>query len=169
MDREKYHVRPFRDSDYEAYALLRNQYRPARPLDGPELRTRVKAYLATGGVRRWYLVVEAASGRPVAQAAFDQRSYNFHPRKFWVNVVVAPEHQGRGIGRTLALRLEEEARQHDALVLWSEVRADFERGVEFFRRQGFQELRRRRLSRLDLDAANVDRLPDRTASLRSRA
>ena len=167
MDPEKYHVRPFRDSDYEAYALLRNQYRPARPLNGPELRSRTKASLATGGVRRWYLVVEAASGRPVAQAALDQRSTNFHPQKFWVNIVVAAEHQGRGIGRTLARLLEGEAGKHDAIVLWSEVRADVERGVEFFQRQGFQELRHRRLSRLDLEAANVDRLPDRTAALRS--
>ena len=167
MNPEQYTVRPFLDSDYEAYARLRNRYRPARPLSAVELRFRSEAYLARGGVRCWFLAVEAASGRPVAHAALDQRSYNFHPRKFWANVVVAPDHQGRGLGRALALRLEEEARRHDAIVLWAEVRTDLDRGVAFFLRQGFHELRRQRLSRLDLEAVDVDDLPDRTSALRS--
>lgn len=166
MDSRRYSVRPFRDSDYEVYARLRNRYRPAQPLSTEELRHRAGAYLAPGGLRRWYVAVEEAGHRPVAWAALDQRSYNYDPRRCWANVFVDPDHQGRGIGRTLSSLLEEEARRHEMVALWAEVRADFGRGVEFFLRQGFSELRRRRLSRVDLAAANVGGLPDRARVLR---
>ena len=163
-----YRVRPFLDSDYAGYAELRNQYRPTRPLSTAEVRAQTEAYLATGGLRRWYVAVETAGDRAVAYAMLDQRMSNFDPRKFWVNVAVAPDHQGQGIGGALARLLEEEAREHRAVALWAEVRADRARSVEFFLRQGFLEVRRRRLFRLDLEAVNVDRLPDRSGALRSQ-
>ncbi len=167
MDPARYFVRPFRDSDYEAYAALRRRYRPARPLTAEELRHLSTTQLASGGLRSWYLAVEKGSDRAVGWAALDQLAFRFTPRKLWANVMVDPDHQGRGIGRALFALLEDEARRHDALALWAEVRADLDRGVDFFRREGFVELRRRRLSWLDVDAANLGRPGARSLALRS--
>lgn len=166
-DAGRYFVRPFRESDYEAYAFLRRQYRPARALTAEELRHLSEAHRAPGGIRCWFLAVEKASGRAVGWAALDQRTPSVHPRKLWANVLVGPEHLGRGLGRMLFAMLEEEARRRDTLALWTEVRTDLDRGVDFFHRQGFVELRRRHLSWLDVDAPDLGRLGDRSAALRS--
>lgn len=166
MDSDRYVVRPFRDPDYATYARLRARLGSARRLTTEELRHRMEAYLAPGSVRCWYVVDERAGATPVAWAALDQRSENFHPRKFWANVLVDPDHQGRGIGRTLSALLEREAKARAAVAIWADVRADSARSLEFFHRQGYHELRRRRLSRLDLSAVDPSRVPDRSGMLR---
>lgn len=167
MDPVEYSIRPFRDPDYEACALLHRRFRPGRPLSAEQLRHQRTADGRSGGVRSWYLAIESASDRVVGWGALDQQAYEPHPRRFRVNVLVDPEHQGHGIGRKLFALLEDEARRHGADSLRADVRTDFARGVDFFRRQRFVELRRQRLCLLDVDAAKLDRRGTRSSALRS--
>lgn len=61
-----------------------------------------------------------------------------------LNVTVAPEWQGRGLGHHLLAVVQEHARCRGAAKLWLEVRQSNERAQALYRRNGFTEVGRRR-------------------------
>lgn len=61
-----------------------------------------------------------------------------------LNVTVVPSHQGRGLGRGLLERLEDEARIRGAAEIWLEVRASNLRARALYARLGYREVGLRR-------------------------
>jgi GNAT superfamily N-acetyltransferase len=74
----------------------------------------------------------------------------YHPRKFMAGILVDPEQQGRGIGRAIYSRLNEELVRLNAMLVWAMSKEDLPRRIEFFQRRGFSEKSRIWESRLDL-------------------
>ncbi len=169
MDRSLYSIRPFVEADYEVQARIENKVNPEIPVSAEELRHWERsATLQPGRVNLKYSVSENRTGTMVAFGALHHQSYAFHPQKFAVSVIVEPGHRGRGIGRALLERLEKEGRQRRATRLWCNYRDGDEPSGRFASLNGFVTRRKVWLSRLELAAAQLEGIPDRTEDLVAR-
>lgn len=155
MDERRYRIRDFVDADVPAYVALRNRLYPDFLLNEEEVRHWIAAPTGPHETHRLFSVQTVDANALVAVGDLEQHPFNYHPRKFWVEVEVDLDHQRQGIGTALFDRLEAEARAAGALVFWSGIRADRTEAVRFFQRLGFVEQRRVRRSRLDLAAPRV--------------
>ena len=158
MDESRYSVRPFRDDDYETRSRLARRLEPDRPFTAEELRQWDRIFREPQLVRLDFIVEMRASGVGVAYGSLHHIPDMYHPRRFWVEVAVDPDHQHRGIGRALYEQLENLAHARSVEVLWAGVRADDLRSVRFFERAGFAVRRRSWMSRLSLEGAIPERL-----------
>jgi mycothiol synthase len=150
MDREKYLVRPFGDGDYEPRSRIGALVNPEFSFTAQEDREWEAIFLKRHLLNEKWTVEERRSGEVVATGALAHSPFSYHPHKFWADVAVHPDHRGRGIGRALWALVESEAVAHNAECLWTDVRWDDPRSLEFSRKQGFVELRRLWMSTLDL-------------------
>ena len=158
MDESRYSVRPFRDDDCETRSRLATRLEPDRPFTAKELRQWDRTFREPHLVKLDFIVEERASGAGVAYGSLHHSPEMYHSRRFWVEVEVDPDHQHRGIGRTLYEQLEGLARERSVEVLWAGVRADDLRSVRFFEQAGFAVQRRSWMSRLSLEAATAETL-----------
>lgn len=166
MDGTRYAVRTS-DGDYELMSRLQSRVHPDHPVTAEEFRHYARMY--EGG--RYFLhelvVEDRATKEGTAVGSVYHATWMYDPDRYWVEVVVDPAHQGRGIGRELFQRLESLARARRAKALWATVRTDDTRSVRFFERAGFVERRRSWASWLDLAAAPTpapSRDPERWAA-----
>lgn len=106
---------------------------------------------------------ERATGQGIGFGYFCSDLESFDPRAFWVEALVDPAHQGRGLGLALATDILARANQRHARRLWAGVRTVDSRAVRFLNRQGFSERHRTWRSRLEISSATI--LPDRTEEL----
>jgi mycothiol synthase len=166
MDPAAYSVRPFADADYEAQARIDLEVDPTLAYSAAEIRHWSETTAAMPG-RLMYRIVaeERSSGSVVAYGSLAHGGSNFHPRKFWAHVGVGRPHRNHGIGSELFSLLEHQARARRALCLWATVRDDDPPSVAFLTRGGFAPQRKTWLSRLDLAAVDVTKLPDRSRRL----
>jgi len=86
----------------------------------------------------------------------------FHPRKFWINIFVDPQVQGRGIGSAIYERLNGELRKLNAIVAWAGSTERLPRLTEFYQRRGFEEKMKAWESRLDVLAIDLEKFRDYT-------
>jgi GNAT superfamily N-acetyltransferase len=84
----------------------------------------------------------------------------FHPHKFWVEILVDPVSQGRGIGGTVFERLDGELKKLNAVTAWAGSRQDLPRLTEFYQRRGFWEKQIAWESRLDVSRVDPERFRD---------
>lgn len=165
MDREKYLVRPFVDPDHEASARIHALVTPEFAFTAEEERHWEEHFLLPPLINENWVVEERSSRKVVGLGSMAHSPFSYDAHKFWTGVVVDPEHRGRGIGRALSALIEWEALAHRAVCLWTNVRKDDPRSLEFARKQGFAELRRLWMSTLDLSRARPVSPPERLAAL----
>jgi len=165
MDREKYLLRPFGERDYEPRSRIGAMVNPEFSFTAQEDVEWEAIFLKRHLLNEKWSVEERKSGEVVATAAIAHSPFNYHPNKFWADVVVHPAHRGRGIGRALSALVESEAAAHHAECLWTDVRWDDPRSLEFSRRLGFVELRRLWMSILDLAQLTPPEPENRLAKL----
>jgi RimJ/RimL family protein N-acetyltransferase len=165
MDLEKYRVRPFTERDYEALSRLGAMVNPEFSFTAEEERHWEKNLMAQHFVNEKWLVEERSTGKAVAVATLSHSPFSYDAHKFWAGVIVDPAYRGQGIGRALSAVLESEAVFHRAECLWTNVRWDDPRSLEFSKRMGFVELRRLWMSTLDLSEPDLAVPPDRGAEL----
>jgi mycothiol synthase len=165
MDEGKYRLRDFEQGDYAAAARLQNRVDPTDPTTPEELQHWKELTHRAPYVDREFVVEDRGSGSVVASGGIEQSPFNYDPQRFWLSVQVDPDHRRRGIGQFLYDRSEREAMERGAVGLWSSARAEDPASVRFQQRQGFVELRRVWVSRLDLARADLSGLADRSAAL----
>jgi mycothiol synthase len=165
MDRETYLVRPFTEMDYEVTNRLGALVNPEFTFTAEEERHWESQFLTQHLVNEKWVVEERKTGEVVASGAMSHSPFSYDPHKFWVDVTVHPDHRGRGIGRALSSLIESEASSHRAVCLWTNVRWDDPRSLEFSERLGFVELRRVWMSTLKVSQQNVPAPSDRGAQL----
>jgi mycothiol synthase len=147
-------IRPFQPHDYPAVCAVFNSVFPEYPGTDEEMRFRDERRDPKCRHQRWV----AEHGGAVAGAAdYSQSSSHYHPRKFWIEVAVQPDWQGRGIGASLYDQLLAALAPFDPLALTAAAREDMGQGVAFLRRRGFEERMREWESRLDAQAFDPGR------------
>jgi mycothiol synthase len=103
----------------------------------------------------------------VAYGELAQLPFNYHPQKYWLNVLVDRPHRRRGIGAAMYDSLEREATRKAATTLWTASDIDDAGAARFVGSRGFAEVRRQRQCQLVLSESRLDLLVDRTSELRS--
>ncbi len=156
MDDSRYRLRPFGDDDHEAVGRILTRLEPDNPITGARRRHWDRIFREPHLVKVDFIVEEWSSGIGVAYGSLHHDPEMFHPRRFWIQVQVDPDHQHRGIGRALYEQLERLAKARKAEILWGSVRANDARSVRFFERSGFAVRRRSWMSRLPLDATTPE-------------
>ncbi len=141
-------VRPFQDEDYPALVAVMNAIHPDYPRTEEEVRHGDRRFW--GRFRLHRLVAEHA-GRLVGWAEFRHKVSEYHPRKFFVDLGVHPEVQGRGVGARLYEALLQELEPLNPVVLWAGARETSTRSVRFLLDRGFVERRRTWESRLAVE------------------
>ncbi|WP_298819809.1 GNAT family N-acetyltransferase [Chloroflexus sp.] len=143
-------MRPFTgsDADYAALVEIANAAFPDNSDTVEEARHWDHARPAHCVNERWLVERDR---QVVAVAEYFHVPWMFHPRKFFINLAVHPNWQGRGIGRycydTLMAALIE---RHQPLQVRANCREDQTHSQRFLTRRGFREEMRTWESRLDL-------------------
>jgi GNAT superfamily N-acetyltransferase len=115
--------------------------------------------------RRW-LACEA--GRIVGYGAYDQDISDYHPQRFYVQFVVLPECQRRGIGAALYDHVMSALQAHDPRVLRANAYSTHPQGVRFLEKRGFREAWRETPVQLDVAAFDPSPYAGLEADLRAQ-
>jgi GNAT superfamily N-acetyltransferase len=84
----------------------------------------------------------------------------FHPHKFWINILVDPPSQGRGIGGSIYERLTRELKKLNAVAAWAGSKEDLPKLTVFYQRRGFAEKMKAWESRLNVPTMDLEKFRD---------
>lgn len=142
-------IRPFTANDYPKTVAVLNAVHPDYPDTVAELCFFDEHRDPKCRFERW---VAERDGVVVGIGQWGHATGWFHPRKFWMELSVHPEHQGRGVGSALYEHLVEILRPLDPLLVRAGAREDKLHSVQFLLNRGFVEDMRSWESRLDVEA-----------------
>ena len=142
-------LRPFVAADLPQTVAIVNAAFPDLALGLDEARHREETW-DHGRYLRVPIVAEGAAGIVVAVGGVSHSPEHFHPRKFGLELVVHPEHRGRGVGGALYDRLEDELCRRDTLAVAAHVQESRPESVAFLVRRGYDEADRAWESRLTI-------------------
>lgn len=158
-------LRSFQPEDYEAIVEVYNLAHPADVTRAEADRWRHLDEHRDARYKSRRRVVEV-DGRIVGFSHSRLLISLYHPRKFFVEIAVRPDFQGRGLGSRLHDAVLAELTPDDPLCLRAQCRADMEAGVRFLEKRGYREEQRTWESHLDLD--DLDPGPLESAIERAR-
>ena len=142
-------IREFRKSDYGPLTLIHDSLFP----DNPQFPKRLAYEDSCYGRTRYKMkrfVAQTTSGKVVGFAEFRHLFWQYHPRKFALDIEVMPRWQEKGIGAMLYDRILEEVGRAKAETAWPLVLSTQEPAIRFLQKRGFTEKRRMIESKLDL-------------------
>jgi len=84
----------------------------------------------------------------------------FHPHKFWIEILVDPMSQGRGVASAIYEKLDGELKKLNAIAAWAGSREDLSRLTGFYQRRGFAEKQIVWESRLDVSRVDPERFQE---------
>lgn len=131
LQTQPFAYRPMQEADLDAVARIE-----ARAYPYPWTRGNFKDCLDSG----YRCEVVAAAGELVAYSVLASGAGEGHV----LNCCVAPERQGRGIGRELMRRLMASAKEYGIGCLFLEVRPSNRRAIDLYERLGFEAIGLRR-------------------------
>ncbi len=147
-------IRPFTDEDYATLVAIHNAAMP----DFPETVDEWQHHDATRNRDRLdERLLAELDGTPVGSGRFNHLEGMYHPQKFFMDLYVRPEVQGRGIGLALYQQILSRLAPHDPLALRTYTFEHYSAALHFIDRQGFHEEMREWLSTLDV--TNFDPSP----------
>jgi GNAT superfamily N-acetyltransferase len=149
--------REFHPNNYERLVAIYNANYPDYPISVAERRSRDVSLDRTKYLLRRFECIDLEQDQIVGFGEVLNLPDMFHPRKFMASILVEPEQQCRGVGRAIYNRLSEELDHLNAMLVWTMVKEDLPRRMEFFQRRGFVEKTRNWESRLDLTEADPTR------------
>jgi GNAT superfamily N-acetyltransferase len=151
-------MREFDPTDYSRLVEIYNANYPDYARSAGEWRSRDESLDRSKYHLQRYAFLEknAVVGFGVVSHVTDM----FHPHKFWVEILVDPVSQGRGIGGTVFERLDGELKKLNAVTAWAGSRQDLPRLTGFYQRRGFGEKQVAWESRLDASRMDLERFRD---------
>ncbi len=143
-------IRIFTPDDYRAMVAIHNSLNiiwPERPRT-PEVWAEADRNRSPKCKhQRWIAIEEDVV---VGFASYGQSAGDYHPQRFYVNVEVRPEYQGRGVGAALYDRVMEGLQVYDPRVLRADAFTNLPQGFSFLLRRGFYEAFRETPVHLDV-------------------
>ena len=147
-------VRPCEAGDYEAISSLHNAVYPDDRLSAAELSRFDSTYAPPCLFGRFVAVL---AGEIVGTATFAQSIGHYHPRHFYLSVVVTPGLESRGLGSLLYDTLLRDIGPHAPEVLRTQVRETHAHALHFAGTRGYREEQREFVA--TLEPATFDETP----------
>ena len=143
-------IRPFEDADYPAALAVHNASEPDNPLTEDSFRYYDTSWDYSRYARRRF--VAERGGLVVGYGQYSHMVHQFHPDKYYVYAVVAPQHRRQGAGSALYDHVMTALRERGAIAARTETKASDPDTLRFLEQRGFHEVRRQWQSRLDVSA-----------------
>ncbi len=134
--------REFEPSQYERLADIYGRIFPERERSVAEWRFFDESLDKTKYHFRRYACLNVDDGEILGFGELGHAPWMFHPKKFWLEIWVDPQHQGKGVGKAIYQLLSEELNRLGAVTLWTGIREDMPRSLSFVEKRGFHEKRR---------------------------
>jgi GNAT superfamily N-acetyltransferase len=144
-------IQEFEAAHYQGVVEVHNSIYPEHRTTLEELRFEDE----TWDRERYFFKRWVALGTAERVVAYGEAGHSvsvFHPRRFWMQVGVHPEWQGRRIGTRLYDHIMEVLSRKQPMEVLTHVREDMESGLRFAKRRGFVERMRAWESVLDLSS-----------------
>lgn len=155
-------VTPLAAHEWDAAAAILTGANPHEPLTGGEYRRQMQEQQDWG--YGWAALVARAGAEVLGVAGYHQNPGSFHPRRYGLDLAVAPGAQGRGVGAALWTALDAGLRARGAESARILAREDHPVAPGFLTRRGFRGDRRYFMSTLsvpDFDPSPYAPLEDR--------
>lgn len=166
-------IRDFAEADYPAYAAVHNSVFADYPESEEHLARNDSLRNPKYLWKRWVWEEES---RVLGIGYYGQDSWNYHPRKFYVEVMVTPEARRRGIGAALYEHVVEAVAEHDPEKLFSLVNEKWDESMRFAVSRGFEDGMRLTESRFDFQTfdpkvfeADIEKVREQGIVIRSWA
>ena len=133
------HLRPFVRSDAPDVIRIQHAAVPLHPWSLGEFERdldRLEPHL------QYHISMAEVDGQAVGLVMYYRHAGAYHEHKFYLDLLVSPEHQGRGVGRALFAKLLEELQPLDPISLSTQVRETDARALRFAEARGFVEVKR---------------------------
>ncbi len=158
-------LRPAEEGDGSALVELWNRIDPASPTTEAEHRHNVALLRDDGHVYECRVAVDRSTDRLVGSAEYFHDPDAFDGGRYWVEVNVDLDRRRRGLGTILYGSVEAELAERGARQLRTNTEAAVPDGAAFARRHGFEPLRDRWRSVLEVARCDVSGLPARRRRL----
>ena len=152
-----FNLRPATPDDLPFRVSLHNALFPWEPTTLADVQRQDDTRRADLVHRRF---IAEVGGQAIGQGLYTQQEWMYHPQKFGVSIQVERAWQGRGLGKLIWARLEEEVRSLDAIKLFASVREDEARARRFLTERGFAVEQRERESAVALAEAHLSSLEE---------
>lgn len=144
-------IRPFIETDYAPFVELHNRVHPDERISERELRYADETWDKDRLYKRRVMAADDA-GHLVGVGVAAHMAEQFHPAKYYVDVMVDPAARRRGHGGAICDNLLAELRQRGAVSARAWIKESDTASNRFATTRGFIENRREWPSRLDVDA-----------------
>jgi len=159
-------LRDFVPSDYERLVEIYNANFPSFPTSVEEARYNDESTDKTKYYQNRLAFVGEGSGKALGFSRITHAWWNFHPEKYFVDVLVDPEYQRRGIGSQIYEKLDKDLEKLHATTAWAWVMENKPKSASFAEKRGFVEKKRSWESRLnpsEVDVGRFKRYSDRVS------
>lgn len=148
-------MREFDPNDYSRLSEIYNANYPdyARSID--EWRTRDESVDRSKYYQQRYAFLENKATVGFGDVA--HVTDMFHPKKFWITILVDPLSQGKGVGSSIYKRLDGELGKLNAIAAWAGSKEDLPQLTQFYQNRGFAEKMKAWESRLDVATMDQER------------
>jgi mycothiol synthase len=158
------YIRQFTPNDYPAIVSITNTIFPRSPIT---IESRMSADQPSDPQCKRGRWVAIHDEELIGFGAFSQPMFDYAPHKFYINVLVLPEFQRRGIGAALYDRVIAELQPYDPQILRADCYSDLPHGVRFTEKRGFTEVFRETPLRFDVSNSGHARQDEVESRLRS--
>ncbi|MBM4117050.1 GNAT family N-acetyltransferase [bacterium] len=127
-------IRDFVDADFEAWAELHNAVFPDWTESAAERRRADRLREPQHKVRRW---VAEGGAALLGTGCYYQETWGYHPRKFYVEVIVREDRRRQGLGAALYDTVVAALAEHEPILLRGMLREDWEASRRFAAARGY--------------------------------
>ncbi len=148
-------IREFEPRDYDRLIQVYNSLYPDYERSVNEWRHWDESLDKTKYHFQRYTCRDSHTGEAVGFGQAQHSPEMFHPQKFWLELIVDPDHQRKGVGSAIYQHLASHVEKMSAVKLWTMVKEDMPRSVKFASDRGFMESHRAWESRLNPSKFNL--------------